>query len=521
MNKSRKIYVNKSDQPTAVISRVIKAAEKTVILYIPRATLFAGSRNNFFLLKREAESAGKRVVIESVDEDVLELADLTGIQSVNPFLGRKRRAVSDIVVVGVRGQEKPIRVEAGGREEIAGEAEEVKEEAEPRPAKPSPRQPASLKRFFAGVLLVAVLATTAVFIILNLPRVKIHLVFEKTNIDFAGSLIVSSAFRENNVSNDVVKLRGVAFSEKRNLTKSYPSSGKKFVERKASGKIVIYNAYSAEPQTLVKSTRFVSPDGKVFRINETVTVPGATLVNGKINPSSIEATITADKAGAEYNIGPTRFRIPGFQGTPKYDGFYGETKEATSGGFVGEAKVATETDIQTAKADIEKSLEEALKTQLLVNLPPEIKVLPGAYEFQVKEERVNDVADKAGNFSITAYGEANLIGFRENELVEILGKQLMTGRQVDLKVENYAVDYANSKFNPQDKSLTADIKFRSVWTSNFDLAKFKQEAAGKDEASLKKLIFSLPGIQSAEVRFWPFWVGRAPTKLERIIVDAE
>ena len=101
----KKIYVTKQESAASVISKVLKSKDETVVLYVPRGTKFAASRNNFVLLKRETRAAKRAVMVESVDDDVLELAATSGFKAVNPFLGKRRRAVSDIVVVGKREKE--------------------------------------------------------------------------------------------------------------------------------------------------------------------------------------------------------------------------------------------------------------------------------------------------------------------------------------------------------------------------------------------------------------------------------
>ncbi|MGA1047544.1 MAG: hypothetical protein ACO3UU_06015, partial [Minisyncoccia bacterium] len=59
--------------------------------------------------------------------------------------------------------------------------------------------------------------------------------------------------------------------------------------------------------------------GKQFRLNESVTVPA----NGSIN-----AKITAEAIGTDYNIPAGKLTIPGFEDTPtKFESIYGDLKE--------------------------------------------------------------------------------------------------------------------------------------------------------------------------------------------------
>ena len=66
-NRVKKIYVSKNDSLASIISKIIKAKDDEIVLYIPRGTEFGASRTNFILLKREVTTAGKSIVIESVD----------------------------------------------------------------------------------------------------------------------------------------------------------------------------------------------------------------------------------------------------------------------------------------------------------------------------------------------------------------------------------------------------------------------------------------------------------------------
>ena len=100
------------------------------------------------------------------------------------------------------------------------------------------------------------------------------------------------------------------------------------------------------------TTRFATSDGKIFRLASTVTVPGATVVNGQITPSTISAPIIADQPGPDYNVGPVaRLTVPGFQkDAARYSGFYGTIASSTSGGYIGKKAVPTAADVVAARS---------------------------------------------------------------------------------------------------------------------------------------------------------------------------
>ncbi len=532
----KKIYVNKSDSAAAVIEKIINAKESEIVLYLPKGTELASSKNNFNLLKREAQSAGKSVVIESSDTEAREIAESLGLKAVDPLLGRGKKLVSDIVPPTSEGKEAAIEIKRGVSKPLSGGAkpEEAAESLFPPKRKlpglglpkPSLSLPtleiSSTKKLLFGALAIVIIASTIYLALFVLPKVNLTLVFQKIPWNFDGSVVVDDKLKETSVSGTEIRIKGESLSEKKNMTASYPASGTKLIEKKATGKLVVYNAYSSSKQSLVKDTRFATPDGKIFRLDKSVTIPGASIENAKIVPSSVEVTVTADKPGIEYNIPPTsRFRIPGFQGTAKYDGFYGESKEAMTGGFVGEVKVPTEDDSAKAKTEVHKSLEDSLTTQIAVSLPKDIKVLPSAREFVISKEDIDEVAGEDGKFKITSYAEVKILGFREEDLLSALGNLAASDTKLDLMRLDYTLDYGEPRVDFSYGRLSAAISFKSNWARKFDVEDFKKSIRGKSELDLKSKILGLPGIRSGEVKLWPFWVRSAPSDLKNIKVDVK
>jgi hypothetical protein len=562
---TKKVYANKSESAASVIGKVLNASDENVVLYIPRGSDFSKSRNNFLLLKREARVIGKNVSVESVDDDILELAVTAGLKASNPFLGRKQKAVSDIVIVRDAGEgdepqevvddsggdgdledekdytaEKKRKLRRPGRKKDRGdgqkkvrlsvddtEADEEEVVFSPSGYVPERRVTKSraglLKKPTFWILGSSVLVGGIIAAVFFLPRVTIGLEFEKTDWNFVGSLNVGTSISQNSFSNDVVSLRGVSFSERKNITKTYAASGSDSVERKAKGVITVYNEFSSEPQELVATTRFETPDGKVYRMDEGVVVPGASSEGGKIVRSSIDVRVTADEAGEKFNVGPvSRFGIPGFQGSAKYDGFYGESKTPMTGGFIGERKIATDDDIASARADILGALEDSAKSQLFLNLPDGTKVLDGTYNFEITEEVVDEGESDSDMFTITVFGKAEVVVFREDELLGVFEERVESdaAADVDLVVDTYTIDYGEPRDLGEGLYGVA-INVNTVWTHPLDVDEFRQNSIGKNEAELKSLIFSVPGVQSGEVRFWPFWVNRVPDKESRIVVDVK
>src|SRR3989344_7375804 len=95
----KKIIVNKSDEIAEIVEKIINVKDDEVILTIPRFSHLGESVSNFHLLKREAAALDKKILIESVDDHIVELAEMSGLTAINPFFAKNKRQFSDIVVL--------------------------------------------------------------------------------------------------------------------------------------------------------------------------------------------------------------------------------------------------------------------------------------------------------------------------------------------------------------------------------------------------------------------------------------
>ena len=129
-----KIFVTKNEDIASVVEKVLETGDESIVLVIPKASRLLGSLANFHLVKREADSVGKKILIESVDEQILALAKASGLEAVNPFLSGPRRPVSDIVSRGAASD--AVRLE---REPAAERQRAVLPLGEDRPHPERPR----------------------------------------------------------------------------------------------------------------------------------------------------------------------------------------------------------------------------------------------------------------------------------------------------------------------------------------------------------------------------------------------
>ncbi len=352
---------------------------------------------------------------------------------------------------------------------------------------------------------------------LTLPKAEITLFPYSEEIEF--SLLGSGAKDVSSVDSSLNEIPLQEISIKETGQKEFPATGEEQLERKARGTITIYNEYSSSPQTLVATTRFASPEGKIFRIFEKVIVPGASINEGKIVASSIEVEVVADQPGEEYNIEPSNFTIPGFKGTAKYSGFYGKSEASMSGGSTKKVKIILEKDIEEAKKSLSEDLVEAAKGTFQEQIPDHLQIIDQA----VKEEteivslsaEAGDQAEKAileleATAQALLYNPSDISQLIEAELAEQISEERMS------LSETRKVDWQEIEIDWEKKEANFTLEVRQRIASEIDIAQLKSDLAGKNETEVRRYLVSRPEIESAQIMFWPFWVKRIPLQQDRI-----
>lgn len=516
MKKIQKITISKNDEPALVVERLIDSDANEIVLSIPRFSKLAESLANFHLIKREADFLHKKIIIESVDDKIIELAGLAKLEALNPFFIKSRRQFSDIVV----GSKKNNRYT---------KAEIIEPPPKNKKFFPWPRikfrlpsvniveRFPSIKKTVVLFIVVGAVSLGLFLVIKVLPRAEIAIVNQKTEWSYFKSVTADRLAAA--VDSENARVPGQVFSYSRGLELSFPATGKKIIEEKAGGTIMIYNAYSSTPQTLIASTRFVAPDGKIFRLFDKLVVPGAEIIEGRIVPSSIKAKIVADKPGEEYNIGPvSKFTIPGFKGTAKYSAFYGESKEPMSGGFIGEAVFPSDADISKARVELSAKLKDMANTELGRQIPNNFKVLNGSMNFIFSKPLVNTAVDKAGNFKISGETQGEVIVFREDDVLLMLLGKVKKEFGEDHAIKGFDLAYGEPRVDFSRDILSFPITFKSIVWRHIDVELLKQKLANKSEGDLRALLFSIPGLESAKISLWPFWVQKAPSNISKIAI---
>lgn len=365
------------------------------------------------------------------------------------------------------------------------------------------------------VIVLAVLALALIVFGLNaLAYVKVLVIPKQEFVDF-NKLFDASKTGNADLVLEIISLEDSAQQEK-------PTTGLKDVKNKAHGTIVIYNAYSSSPQILVKNTRFETPNGKIYRIPDRITVPGANVIEGEIKPSSIEAEVFADEPGEDYNIGLTDFTIPGFKGSKKYEKFYARSKTIMDGGFVGIASVVLREDIDEAKTSLREELEKKLKAQMEESVPKELFMPDDGMHILVREQEVSAGAGEvADRLSVKMKGVLEgVIMSRDNLKAAIVESYYGTGMSEKIELANF--DDLNIRaeeidFEKGEAKLVVQGKAHFVWS--FDRQKLSAELASADRKNRLSVFKDYSAIERAEIIFVPSWWPLFPSESDDIRIE--
>src|SRR6185369_16142505 len=130
-----------------------------------------------------------------------------------------------------------------------------------------PVTPKKVNHIFIILGGVTLLSLCGVALFLFLPKAEVHVIPRK----IVRSVDQQFDGRSGNGGDIPVRI----IEKEQAVTLTMDASGmSQGSAQKARGNVTIYNEFSAEPQSLVATTRFESTDGKIFRLIEGVTVPG-------------------------------------------------------------------------------------------------------------------------------------------------------------------------------------------------------------------------------------------------------
>lgn len=317
-------------------------------------------------------------------------------------------------------------------------------------------------------------------------------------------------------------------SLQKKISKQLEASESKNLQIKATGKITVYNNFSASPQKFIKNTRFESSNGLIYKIPESIIVPGKKTVGSKQVPGFVETIVFADSAGSEYNVKVSDskngdFRVAGFKGDKKYDYFYGQIKSDIEGGVNGMIKKVADKTYEDTISEIRASLKSELVKEAYSTKPKSAVLLDGVYFIDFVS-----LPNKAlGGDKIEITESAIFYGviFDKIKLGSyVASKKIINfdGAPADLVFSGDAkISVSNDSKSKSWESETLNLNLKGeaeiIWV--YDKTALQDSLAGYPKKDLNKFLSSHPEFSDASFKIRPFWKRFFPANPGKIKIE--
>ncbi|HEY0964458.1 MAG TPA: hypothetical protein VGE31_01540 [Candidatus Paceibacterota bacterium] len=325
--------------------------------------------------------------------------------------------------------------------------------------------------------------------------------------------------REGSLSYEVMTIESTSESQVK-------ASGQIEKKEQAKGTIEIIKT-TPGAERLITNTRFRSPDGKIFRIKESVVVPGA--VNNV--PGTIQAEVFADEVGEGYNLAAgTRFDVPGFQESglgDLYKAIYAENRAPFTGGFDGQQFQIDDSELATARQALQVKLRDDLLKRIETEKPSGFVTFPGAVAITYNQLP----AVEYGNDLVTIKEQAilQIPLFKADEFGAFLAKEAVaTYSGGPVRVEDptaltfaYTSGTTSNSVIANEPALTFNLKGKPLLIWEYDAEKLTKDLAGLPKTAINNVVSAYPGIEGAKVSITPFWKRSFPDNPEEIIIIEE
>jgi hypothetical protein len=250
---------------------------------------------------------------------------------------------------------------------------------------------------FLGLTLV-LLAVVAYF---TMAKVTIVLIPNQERI--GNNLMFDVYDQEKNTAIADNVVAGIVQAVELNSENKYPAGGEEAIGEELSGKVTIINNYTKN-QPLVATTRLLTPDGKLFRIKDTVNVPAG---------GSVEVGVYADQPSKDMSIGPTTFTIPGLWAGVQ-DKIYAESKEEIK--YQQQVKkFILQDDIDKAIADMKQNILAKAKADINEKYKDYEQIIYKVDEASAQTETEAKPQDEKEEFTVKMKANVVVVAFKEDK----------------------------------------------------------------------------------------------------------
>ena len=537
------IYIDVEDDITAIIGKVKDSGSKIVALVPPKRIGAIQSAVNLKLVHRAAEQADKRLVIISNNSALMALAGSAGIPVAKNLQSKPEIAEISALDIDdgediIDGSELPVGEHAKQAvkttpAEVAEDTKDVSSAtaagvaataASGAAAKAStPRSKAKVpnfndarKKIFligGGALALLVFLVWALFFA---PHARI-IITAKTSDAALNSRVTLGPSLSTDLKAGTIKAE--TKSIKKDASVAFTATGKKDVGEKAKGTVRIRTDATTilvSGLTVPSGTRIASSSGAEYVTDGPVTFP-------KQDPNGLNGivvSVTAVNSGAAYN---------GASGnaTTNASGVTSVTfVTATSGGTDKTVTVVEQSDVDAVSDQVGKQSEaDAVKNELKNQFKGDYIILDSTFKADKGELKATPAVGQESTDGKGTYGGSvtySLTAVPKAEAGKYLDAyfaQQIDGKSSQKVYENGIKGVNFTNISGVENGFSSNISTNGKIGPKIDEAKLKEFAKSKEYGEIQSEVQSVEGVESADVKFSPFWVSSAPNDTGRIKVE--
>ncbi len=362
----------------------------------------------------------------------------------------------------------------------------------------------SYKKLVLGFVIIAVVLV-GIILYFSASRAVIQITPKVTQIqtDFVIDVVTDGGNIEQ-------ALQGVLFEKEVEGALEGDATGSKVLSGGTIGKVSLINN-RPEPQTLVKTTRLLSPEGILLRLSDRVVLPA----NGRV-----EVDVYADDPNSFQEIAPTKFTIPGlWEGLQS--SIYAESKSVikSSGESI---KVVKAVDIARTKDKLTEELYNKAIQDFNAQLPGKNFTTIVVTKKVISEKASLEVESVADKFIVNLKLNVILVALNQDEIIRVAGERLKSvvlknQELLNLNVNNFSYKVQNYDEVKKTVNVKVHVEGDSVIASNHEIFN-KEKLSGLSPKGLELYLSNFDEIDRVEVELSPFWVKTIPKLQDHIII---
>ena len=254
---------------------------------------------------------------------------------------------------------------------------------------------------------------------------------------------------------------------------------------------------------------------------EKVILPASIMSNGKVTASSANVKVAAQNVGDEYNIGPSKFSVPGLAGTKLYYAIWGESLNGMAGGSRKEVGQVSSADRDKAQADLYKILRDLLLAQLKEKIPADFTIDNRAILEDDFIFSCSGLATSSNDLTFSCQGKltGRALIFKMADL-KTTALELLNNKKIapqELRLESLQMSFVPKGVVTQSGRLNLSLMAGIKAYQKTAVSELQKQIISKNQAEIEQVLSQqFPQVEKPQFKFWPFWAKRAPATTKDI-----